>query len=573
MQNNLEQLILVARGQQKAALVFKNAQIFNSFTGEFESADLAISGGYIAGIGDYQGLVEYDASGCYLTPAFADAHVHIESSMLSPQEFAKVLLLNGTTSIFADPHEIVNVLGAAGMDYMLKATANLPVDVYFTLPACVPASPFETAAVSFDVREFTDYKGQPRVVGLGEMMNFPGVLNLEPAVIKRLKYFANKVIDGHAPTLTGKELNAYIAAGISSDHESFTIEEAEEKLRRGQYLYMREGSAAKNLSDLIKVTNEYNYRRICLATDDRHLDELLTEGGINYAVKLAMQYGSKLGHVLNMASLNTFERFGIREKGVLAPGYRADLLVFENLEDWKAHTVVKDGKIVVHNYQLQWPSANKTIPVPPDCRLKIPQVINLFIADKYGQGRANVIRPLAGQIFTQKWQTEVPVSDGGFVADSSRWIQKIAVLESHLGTGNIGLGLINLPGMTRGAIASTVAHDAHNLVVLGSNDADMLLAIAEIKRMGGGQVVVDNGNILGSLPLPVAGLMSKENYPTVAAQVEALDIAAYSLGIDRAFSPFMLLSFLCLSVIPALKLTDQGLVDSEKFEFIDVSAE
>lgn len=573
MNKNLEKLIMTAKGEQAADIVFKNANIFNSFTGEFENADLALSEGYIAGVGQYSGILEYDATGRYITPGFVDAHVHIESSMLSPQEFAKVLLINGTTSIFADPHEIVNVLGTDGMDYMLRATENLPLDVYFTLPSCVPASQFETAAAVFDVHEFAKYKNNKRVVGLAEMMNFPGVISLDKSVMQRLVCSGYEIIDGHAPTLSGKALNAYTAAGVSSDHEAFTVEEALEKLRCGLYLYMREGSAAKNLSDLIGAVNEYNYRRVCLATDDRHLDELLNQGGIDYAVKLALQCGAKMGQVLNMAALNTFERFGIKNNGAIAPGYRADLLVFDNLSDWKARTVVKSGKIVLDDYLLVWQPEQERI-AAPSIGVKLPQLHakDLFIADTYGHGRANVIKTLAGQIVTEKWCTQVPVVDGGFVADCANYIQKIAVLESHTGTGNIGLGLISIKGMKRGAIASTVAHDAHNLVVLGTNDADMLLAIAEIERMGGGQVVVDNGQILCSLPLPVAGLMSEGDYLSVSNQVSRLDEAAYSLGVEPDINPFMLLSFVCLSVIPALKITDKGLVDSEKFAFIDVSA-
>lgn len=572
MCKNLQNIISIAQGKKKADIVFKNANIFNSFTGDFECADLALAGGYIAGIGEYEGNLEHNATGKYITPAFADAHVHIESSMLAPQELVKILLLNGTTSIFADPHEIVNVLGTKGMDYMLQATEGLPVDVYFTLPSCVPASPFETAGVVFDLPEFALYSEHKRVLGLGEMMNFPGVINMDTAVLQRLQYKKDcPLIDGHAPGVSGKQLNAYMAAGITSDHEAFTAIEAEEKLRRGLYLYIREGSAAKNSSALIGAINEYNYRRACFATDDRHVTELLEQGGINYAVKLALQNGAKLGHVINMASLNTFERFGIKNQGALIAGYKADLLVFDNLFDWRARTVLKSGMVVVDDFQLCMPTSKSTV-LTPESSLKLPQHIDLFIADTFGHGLANVIKTSAGQIVTEKWQTHVPVENGGFVADTERYIQKIAVLESHLGSGNIGLGLASIEGMSRGAIASTVAHDAHNLVVLGTNDVDMLLAISEIERMGGGQVVVDGGRVLAALPLTIAGLMSTDSYEAVAKKLKELDEAAYLLGIEREINPFMLLSFVCLSVIPALKITDKGLVDSEKFDFVDVSA-
>lgn len=565
---NIEKLIAVARGQQAADVVLKNARIFNSFSGEFEHADLAIADEYIAGIGKYRGLTEYDLGGRYVTPGFVDAHVHIESSMLRPEEFAKVLLMNGTTSIFADPHEIVNVMGTAGMDYMLQATENLPVDVYFTLPSCVPASPFETAAAQFDVPEFAPYYKHPRVVGLGEMMNFPGVLNTDAGVIARLK--SCSLVDGHAPTVSGHDLNAYIAAGVSSDHEAFTAAEAREKLERGMYIYMREGSAAKNLQDLLSAVTEYNYRRICLATDDRHLDELVEAGGINNAVRMVVQGGVSLGYAINMASLNTFERFGIKERGALAPGYRADLLVFDSRTEYKPQTVIKDGRIVVDERELVWKQAVELVQ-PQINELHIPQQLDLFIADKYQTGLANVIKTFTGQLVTEKWQTVVPTKRGGFVADSERDIQKIAVVESHVNSGNIGLGLISIAGMKCGALASTVAHDAHNLVTVGTNDIDMLLAIAELKKMGGGLAVVKDAKVLAKMPLPVAGLMSNSDYLTVLEQLKQIDQAAYSLGIAKDINPFMLLSFACLSVIPALKLTDKGLVDVDKFEFIEVA--
>jgi adenine deaminase len=561
----LAEKIAVGAGTQIADLVFKGGQIFNVFTGAWEKADLAISGTTIAGIGTgYRGIQEYDVSGCYLTPGFLDAHVHIESSMLAPRELAKVLLLNGVTGIFADPHEIANVLGMDGLNFMLQETADIPLNVYFLAPSCVPATDLETSGATLTAAELQTLLQHPRVVGLGEMMNYPGVLRGDENVLAKLQLPDGPLVDGHAPGLTGKQLNAYLNAGISSEHEATTLKEAQEKLARGMYIMLREGSNAHNLLDLLPLVNETNCRRCCLATDDRHVDDLIGEGSINYMVEAGVIHGYKVEQLLTMATLNTAEHFRRYDLGALAPGYKADINVFKDLTTFEPEVVCKDGQILVKDRQLLWESAPVT-DIPTDSmRLKplSPDAFQIPVAGK----RVHVITILEDQLSTGRRLAEPKTENGCAVSDTERDILKLAVCERHHATGNIGLGFVHGFKLKRGALASTVAHDSHNLIIVGTNDADMLAAANALVDAGGGLVVVENGKVRALLPLPVAGLMSACPSDDVLSQLKELCYWCGELGVPESVNAFMQLSFLALPVIPSLKLTDRGLVDVDAFK-------
>lgn len=568
----LTEKIAVGAGTHIADLVFKGGQIFNVFTGSWEKADLAISGTAIAGIGTgYRGIQEYDVSGCYLTPGFLDAHMHIESSMLAPRELAKVLLLNGVTGIFADPHEVANVLGLDGIRFMLRETEDLPLNVYFLAPSCVPATDMETSGAVLTAGELQTLLGQPRVIGLGEMMNYPGVIGGIPEVLAKLTLPGKPLVDGHAPGLTGKKLNAYLNAGISSEHEATTLKEAREKLARGMYILLREGSNAHNLLDLLPLVNETNCRRCCLATDDRHVDDLISEGSINYMVEAGVIHGYKVEQLLTMATLNTAEHFRRYDLGALAPGYKADINIFKDLTTFEPEMVCKDGQIIVKDRQLLWESAPVT-DIPTDSmQLKplSPESFKIPVAGK----KINVITIKEDQLLTGRRLAEPKILDGYVVSDTDRDILKLAVCERHHATGNIGLGFVHGFKLRRGALASTVAHDSHNLIIVGTNDEDMLEAANVLVDAGGGLVVVENGKVRALLPLPVAGLMSACPSDDVLSQLKELCYWCGELGVPENINAFMQLSFLALPVIPSLKLTDQGLVDVDAFTRCSLWAE
>lgn len=560
----LAEKIAVGAGTQIADLVFKGGQVFNVFNGTWEKTDVAISGMTIAGIGTgYRGIQEYDVSGCYLTPGFLDAHMHIESSMLAPRELAKVLLLNGVTGVFADPHEIANVLGMEGLRFMLSETEDLPLNVYFLAPSCVPATAMETSGAVLGIAELKTLLQNPRIIGLGEMMNYPGVIKGDADVLSKLILPSHPLVDGHAPGLAGKGLNAYLNAGISSEHEASTLEEATEKLARGMYVFLREGSAAHNLLDLLPLVNDVNCRRCCLATDDRHLDDLISEGSINYMIEAGVIHGYKVEQLLTMATLNTAEHFRRYDLGALAPGYRADINVFKDLTTFEPEVVCKDGQILVKDRQLLWESAPVT-DVPTDSmHLKSLAEKDLAIAD--AGKKINVITLLEDQVATGRMTTTPKVEAGLVVSDTGRDILKLAVCERHYATGNVGLGFVHGFQLKRGALASTVAHDSHNLIMVGTNDRDMLVAAAALVDAGGGLVVVEDGKVRALLPLPVAGLMSACPSDDVLTQLKELQYWCGQLGVNENINAFMQLSFLALPVIPQLKLTDRGLVDVNTF--------
>ncbi|ABB15047.1 MULTISPECIES: adenine deaminase [Carboxydothermus] len=566
----IKDLVEVALGKKPADLVLKNAQVFNSFTGEFVTGDVAVVAGYIAGTGEYEGKTTYDLQGAYVTPGFIDGHVHIESSMVAPAEFARALVPAGTLTAVVDPHEIANVSGTAGIRYMLEASSNLPINIYLMLPSCVPATSLETAGAVLTARELSEFINHPRVLGLGELMDYPGVLNTHEEMLKKLAVTEGKLIDGHAPGISGKELTAYIAAGVNSEHECTTAEEARERLSRGMYLMLREGSATKNLLDLLPAVDRYTASRCFFVTDDRHPEDLIKLGSINHMVKLAVSAGADLPTVLQMATINAANYFRLYDLGAIAPGYRADILVFEDLQEFKPKYVFKDGKLVAENgkplftgYPVDDRAVRNTMrlkEINPE-KLKIPAKSN----------RARVIGLIPHQIVTKKLELEVPVEGGYFKTSTEKDIAKLAVFERHNYTGNVGVGLIHGLGLKKGAIASTVAHDSHNLVVAGMSDEDIIAAVEELKRIGGGLTVVADGQVLGSLPLPIAGLMSDRTLYEVQEELEKLHRIVRNLGVSENYDPFMTLAFLSLPVIPELKLTDLGLVDVSTFSVVPVS--
>ncbi len=564
---HLKRVIAVGRGEEPADLVITGGQVVNVFSADIYHADVAVAEGRIVGFGSYEGHERFDASGLYIAPGFIDAHIHIESTMLTPREFARAVVPLGTTSVVADPHEIANVLGLDGVNYMLEASRELPMRVFFMLPSCVPATGLETAGARLGARELDMLMSQPQVLGLAEVMNYPAVLAGDGEVIEKLRVGHLKRIDGHAPGLSGKDLNAYVGVGIKSDHECITAEEAREKLRAGMHVFIREGSVAKNLSALLPVVNASNAVRCGLVSDDRHPTDLLAEGHVNFLLERAVGLGLSPVTAIQMVTINPAKYFFTTDLGAVAPGYRADLVLLDNLTDFKPRMVLKDGRPVAENGRL-------VIDLPEPAPLP-RSTINIrwdgfegFEIKAEGE-TAKVIEIVPDQLITKKSVLPLAVRDGLAVADPDRDIAKLAVVERHRGTGNVGLGFVTGLGLLTGALASSVAHDSHNVVVAGTNDADMAVAVREIERTQGGLAAVRDGKLVGSVPLPVAGLMSDRPLEDVARDTEELFEAAHALGSSLA-NPFMAMSFLALPVIPSLRLTDRGLVDVEKFRFVSL---
>lgn len=566
----INDLVSVARGIISADLVLKNAKVFNEFTGEFIVQDVAIVKGWIAGVGDYTGIEEIDLTGKYVTPGFIDGHVHIESSLVSPAEFARAIVACGTTTVMADPHEIANVAGVDGIRYILAASEHLPINVYIMLPSCVPTSSLETAGANLAAIHLTEFIHHPRVLGLGEMMDYPGVLTQNSTVFEKICLANGKIIDGHSPGLTGKDLTAYIAAGICSDHECMKPAEALEKLAQGMFIMLREGSAAKNLLNLLPMINQYTARRCFLATDDRHPEDLITVGHINHMVKLASEAGTDLATVLQMATINAARYFHLDDLGAIAPGYRADILVFPDLLVWQPELVLKDGRIVAREGRTTVCFSTIADKAVRDT-VHLGRVEQAQLRIRAISSRARVIGLVPYELITETLEMEVPVSNGEFRPEASEDLLKIAVFERHNRTGNIGVGILKGFGLSSGAIATTIAHDSHNLVVVGANDEDMITAVQEIDRVQGGITLVRAGRVLGTLPLPLAGLMSDRNIYTVREELVILQQLARRLGVKECYDPFMTLSFLSLPVIPSLKLTDKGLVDVNQHKIVSVS--
>lgn len=562
-------LIKVAQGLEPADLVLKNAEVFHVATGEFIKCDIAIADGCIAGTGAYFGIDEIDMSGKYITPGFVDAHVHIESSMLTPYQFAKAALPCGVTTVITDPHEIANVCGTQGIDFMLEAANNVPLNVYVMLPSCVPATGFEDSGARLLAEDLKPYFSNPHVLGLAEMMNASGVLQQDEDMMAKLNMAKGYHIDGHAPGLTGSQLMGYAMAGITSDHECTTSEQALERLRAGISVMLREGTAAKNLKALLPVVNSDTVPYFMFCADDKIPAELLGSGYINDMVRTSIREGISVSHALQMATINAARHYGLKNVGGILPGRKADLLVFDDLDEWKPRQVYKDGKLAYADGKLL--QLGRKI---DSAKLENSVNIKALTLDAFrlplASEMANVIGLVPYQIVTKKAVLPVKTIDGCAVSDVENDILKIAVLERHMATGNIGLGLVKGFGLKRGALASTVAHDSHNLIVIGTNDEDMLYAVKELQRIGGGICIVENGKAIDELSLPVGGLMTNEPAAIVAEQQARIISKARDLGVPEFYSPFLTMAFLSLPVIPSLKLTDKGLVDVDSFKLIPV---
>ena len=563
----LEKLIAVARGEVLADLLLTNARIVNTFTAEIEKGNVAICQGRIAGIGDYrQAKQTIDLEGKYLAPGLINGHIHIESSMLHIAEYAKAVVPRGTSTIVTDLHEIANVAGLRGIRYLMDCARRLPLDCYFMAPSCVPATHLETAGAKLGARELQIALKWKNVIGLGELMNFPGVLMRDPEVLKKAKLSKGKVIDGHAPGVSGKDLNAYLTAGVSSDHESTAIEEGREKLRRGMYLMIREGSSEKNLDELLPLVTDKTYKRCLFVTDDRTCADLLSEGDIDAVVRKAIAKGLDPIRALQMATINTAEHFKLRQVGAVAPGYIANLIVIDDLSKLSVDIVFHKGKLVAQKGKALFSASWRSDP-------KITHSVNIkpFIIEALkilaSKKSLPIIEIVPGQIITKSIKAEPKVKDGFVVPDTERDILKLVVVERHKATGNIGLGLVKGFGLKSGALGSSIAHDSHNIVVVGTNDQDIFAAVKEIERLQGGLVAVAGGKVRDSLALPIAGLLSGEPLEAVVAKLEKLQKIASDLGCVLP-SPFATLSFLALPVIPELRLTDKGLVDVVAFKLL-----
>jgi adenine deaminase len=556
---DLARRIAVARGDVPADTVVRGGRVLSVFTREWLQTDVAIVDGWIAGLGDYEGRETLDATGQFVVPGFIDAHMHLESSKLLVDEFARLVLPLGTTAVVVDPHEIANVLGTDGVHWLLDACADLPLDVYFMASSCVPASSFESPRRPLLEGDLEGLLRRRRVIGLAEMMNFPGVVGGDTSELAKLGLDGASHVDGHAPGVVGKDLNAYAAAGIRSDHEAFTLEEGRQRLRAGMWLLIREASAARNLEELIPLVLEFGPGRTAFCTDDREPEHIADEGHVNSMVRQAVALGIPAEDALVMASLNAATWHGLRHLGALAPGYQADLLLLPDLESFVPETVLKRGRPV------------EEIPRPdvPDWvrhTVRIRHVAAHDFALPVLDGPMRVIGVIPDQIVTESLLAEPPAPD------PSRDLAKIAVVERHLGTGRIGLGVVRGFGLRSGALASTIAHDAHNIVVVGVDDDDMARAVARLAEIGGGEVVVESRGVRAELPLPIAGLLSDAPLADVVAASRSCVEAARKLGCTLP-SPFQSLAFLALSVIPSLKITDRGLVDVDRFELVALIAE
>ncbi len=565
---SLEDFIKVARGRKKADLLLKNARMVNVLSSEIINTDVAVYDGKICGFGDYKSAEIIDLKDKLLIPGYIDGHIHIESSMVTISEFAKAVVPLGTTGVIADPHEIANVLGLDGIKYMLDSSKYQPLEVYFMMPSCVPATDLETSGAVISAGDIYPYLSERWVMGLGEMMNFPGVINCEKNVLDKIKLTSHKMIDGHAPGLSGKELSAYISAGISSDHESTTLEEAREKLRKGMHVMVREGTATKNLEAIIPLVNEANSSNFSFVSDDRSPSDLLKEGHMNYIVRKACNLGLNPLIAVKMATINTARYFNLSDRGALAPGYEADMQVLNSFKSSKPIMVFKSGKLIAENGLIkELDTVPRDIHIRGSINVKWLELDNFKIKAK--KGKINTIGLVPSQIVTSHKKFETPVKNGYLISDVSKDLLKIYVIDRHRSSGNIGIGMINGMGLKEGAIASSVAHDSHNIVATGTTDEDIMAACVEIVKMGGGLAVVKNGRLIYGLELPIAGLMSELPVGKVNTKLKKLIEITHSMG-AKPENPFFTLSFLCLPVIPELKITDKGLVDVKKFKIINL---
>lgn len=557
-----QRIIAVAAGREKADLVLKNAKYLNVFSNEFLCGDIAVANGLIAGVGKYDGKTEIDVSGKLVLPGFIDAHIHLESSMVTPAEFAKAVVAHGTTTVITDPHEITNVMGIDGVEYMIQASQNLPIDVHFMMPSCVPATEIDESGAELDCKDIDLYLDNKKVLGLAEMMNYVGVINGDKNVLSKIvtSQAHHKKIDGHAPELSGNDLNAYIAAGVYSDHECSTFENALEKLRKGQFIMIREGTAAHNLKALMPLLTQQYYSRCMFATDDKHPSDLLHGGHIDYIVKQALKNGADPIVALKTATHHAARYFLLNNKGAIASGYLADIVVVDNLEDFNVETVFKCGKLVFDGEVKDFSAPTVDEKLAEKCfdTFHLDSVTpSSFKVD----GKLGLIGLVGGELLTRNLGTADKI-------DVENDILKIACIERHKGTNHIGVGYVKGYSLKSGAVATSVAHDSHNIITVGCNDDDIAVAVNAINDSKGGIAVVENGKIKALLELPIAGLMSDEPLTTVNEKLENAKSSAYELGADKSIDPFMTLSFLSLPVIPSLRITTKGVFDAENWKML-----
>ena len=557
-----QRIIAVAAGREKADLVLKNAKYLNVFSNEFLCGDIAVANGLIAGVGKYDGKTEIDVSGKLVLPGFIDAHIHLESSMVTPAEFAKAVVAHGTTTVITDPHEIANVMGIDGVEYMIQASQNLPIDVHFMMPSCVPATEIDESGAELDCKDIDLYLDNKKVLGLAEMMNYVGVINGDKNVLSKIvtSQAHHKKIDGHAPELSGNDLNAYIAAGVYSDHECSTFENALEKLKKGQFIMIREGTAAHNLKALMPLLTQQYYSRCMFATDDKHPSDLLYGGHIDYIVKQALKNGADPIVALKTATHHAARYFLLNNKGAIASGYLADIVVVDNLEDFNVETVFKRGKLVFDGEVKDFSAPTVDEKLAEKC-------FDTFHLDSVTpssfkvEGKLGLIGLVGGELLTRNLGTADKI-------DVENDILKIACIERHKGTNHIGVGYVKGYSLKSGAVATSVAHDSHNIITVGCNDDDIAVAVNAIRDSKGGIAVVENGKIKALLELPIAGLMSDEPLTTVNEKLENAKSSAYELGADKSIDPFMTLSFLSLPVIPSLRITTKGVFDAENWKML-----
>ena len=557
-------------------LVVKNISVVDVFQCSSFICDVAIKNGFIVGLGDYSGDIEIDGTGKFICPGLIDSHAHIESSMLTPNEYYKTALLHGVTSLIADPHEIANILGQAGIKFMIDSAQNIPFDFYFMLPSCVPSTPFENSGAVLNSSDLKDFYSNSKVLGLAEVMDYPSVSNCNNDMINKL-YDAisnNSIIDGHGAGLNTHSVNVYSTANIKTDHECATYEQLVDRVRRGIYVLMREGTVAKNLNDLIKGASIFNSRRLCLCTDDKHIDDLAENGSIDTSIKMCIEGGLAPEIAIQMATLNAAECYNLKNKGAIAPSYIADFIILDNLEEFKINSVYKNGKLVVSNnilitdieYSNLCPNLSNSINLPTLTK-------DILKIDVKNKSTLNVIELIPNKLESNHLRLDISklnFNDEFVSSTTNDNLLKIAVIERHKNTGNIGLGVLKGLNIKSGAIATTIAHDSHNLIVCGTNDSDMLFAIQELKNINGGIIIVKDGKVLASVSLEIGGIITARKSNDVISDLNKLHDALKIIAPDINFNPFLTLSFLSLPVIPDIKITDKGLFDVKNFNFIDV---
>jgi adenine deaminase len=567
----LQHKLSIARGEEPAELLFKNAQLVNVMSGEIHPANVAVDDGRVIGFGDYEAKKVIDLKGAYLAPSLIDAHFHVESAMVTLREFVRAVVPHGTGAMVIDPHEYANVLGMDGIRYVLESTKNLPIDFFVMLPSCVPATPLETSGARFTADDLALMIADDRIAGVAELMNYPGVFLGQESELAKIRAGKGKAIDGHAPGLRGKNLNAYALAGVRSDHESTDIEEAREKLRLGLQLLIREGSTERNLEDIIGLVTPQNSANCSFATDDKLPGDLVREGHLDHSVRKAVAHGVAPVTAIQMATINTARHYRLKNHGAIAPRYWADFIVVNHLEAMDVRQVYKKGELVAENGHYIGELPNET-PQPRstmNLRFDAPGDFQIRASE---EAKIRVIEIIPRQIVTKCAIEPALVLDGCVQPDLKRDILKLVVIERHRATGNVGVGFVRGFGLRKGALGSTVAHDAHNVVVVGTDDQEIAAAVEALKEMKGGQVAVCDGKVTAALPLPIAGLVSDQSLENVIDKISALNAAAESMGC-KLEAPFMALSFLSLSPIPALKLTDQGLVDAVNMKLTSVIAD